>query len=66
MNNRLLTLAETDLWYSFLDKIPVDRKDIYFAPAYYSLYQNYGDGEAQCFVFEMDEDFALYPFLKNL
>ena len=61
----VLTLNDFDLWEQFLHRLPFNRQDVYFTPDYYSLYQNYGDGEAQCFVFEKDGNIALYPFLKN-
>ena len=61
----VLDLDKVLEWNHLLEKIPTERQDIYFTPAYYSLYQNYGDGEAQCFVFERDGEVALYPFLKN-
>lgn len=64
-NNLLLTIKDSILWNSYLNKIPNIRKDLYFTPEYYSLYQNYGDGEARCFVFEKEGNIAFYPFLKN-
>lgn len=60
-----LGLADAIEWNNLLDRIPSDRKDFYFTPEYYSLYQSYGDGEARCFVFEKDGEMGLYPFLKN-
>lgn len=62
---KVLDLTEVSKWDHLLEKLPTERQDIYFTPTYYSLYQNYGDGEAQCFVFEKDGNIALYPFLKN-
>lgn len=62
---KVITLSENREWKEKLAIIPIDKQDIYFTPTYYSLYQNYGDGEAQCFVFEKDGNIALYPFLKN-
>ena len=61
----ILSLSDSDMWNECLEKLPVDCQDVYFTPKYYSLYQNYGDGEAQCFVFEKEGEIALYPFLKN-
>lgn len=52
-------------WRNKLDCLSANQQDVYFTSAYYSLYQNYGDGEAQCFVFEKEGNIALYPFLKN-
>lgn len=62
---KVLDLSNSFEWASLLMKLPSNSRDIYFSPEYYSLYQNYGDGEALCFVFERDGELAMYPFLKN-
>lgn len=61
----IIDLNKVTLWNECLDRLLSHCQDVYFTPEYYSLYQNYGDGEAQCFVFEKDGNIALYPFLKN-
>lgn len=61
----LLTLENREAWKMYLQQILPENKDIYFSPEYYSLYQNNGDGEACCFVFEKDGIIVLYPFLRN-
>lgn len=61
----ILSLQETEKWNSLLHRLPVDQQDVYFTPEYYSLYEKLGDGKAQCFVFEKNDDVALYPFLIN-
>ena len=63
--NKILTGKDVQEWNGFLSQLPKERRDVYFTPEYYSLYEAYGDGEAQCFVFEKDGELALYPFLKN-
>ena len=65
MTTNNLTLKEFERWIASLKKIKSVRQDLYFTPEYYSLYQNYGDGEARCFVFEKDGECAMYPFLIN-
>ncbi len=65
MNTRTLTLKDTALWNEYINRLPSDQQDVYFTPEYYSLYENYGDGDALCFVFEHEDDIILYPFLKN-
>lgn len=65
MTYQIIKFSEKEKWNNFIEKIPSERRDVYFTPEYYSLYQNNGDGEAQCFVFEKDGELALYPFLKN-
>ena len=62
---QLLSLKDKQIWHHYLSLIPVEQQDLYFTPGYYSLYQNNGDGEAFCIVFEKDGNIALYPFLKN-
>lgn len=61
----ILNLKNKNLWYEYLSRLPIDKQDVYFTPEYYSLYENNGDGEAICFVFEKQRSIALYPFLKN-
>jgi len=61
----ILTLKELHQWNDWLKQLPTCQQDVYYTPEYYSLYQNYGDGEAMCFVFEEDGEILLYPFLRN-
>lgn len=65
MTYKILNLADIVEWQAALEKLSPENKDVYFTPEYYSLYQNYGDGEARCFVFEQDGEVVLYPFLIN-
>lgn len=65
MTNKILRLANIEEWQVALEVLSPGRRDVYFTPEYYSLYQNYGNGEANCFVFEKDGELALYPFLIN-
>jgi len=64
-NFKIYTLNEKALWSKYLNKLPLDKQDVYFTPEYYSLYENNGDGEANCFIYEKDGNIAIYPFLKN-
>lgn len=61
----ILDLKGTGRWQDRLAELSSNKRDIYFTPEYYSLYQNYGDGEARCFVFEHEGEVVLYPFLIN-
>lgn len=63
--NCLFGLADHVEWNRYLECLPRDSRDVYFTPEYYSLYENYGDGVAKCFVFEKEGEIALYPFLIN-
>lgn len=62
---QLLSLEDKQIWHNYLSLLPIEQQDLYFTPEYYSLYEKYGDGLPQCFVFEKDGELALYPFLKN-
>ncbi|MBC8184201.1 GNAT family N-acetyltransferase [candidate division KSB1 bacterium] len=61
----ILDLSQKEKWTKYLEKLPQQEQDIFFAPEYYELFERRGDGKAFCFVFSKDEDVALYPFLKN-
>lgn len=52
-------------WLSEYNKLEKSCRDVYFTPAYYSLYEHNGDGEARCFVFQDGGETILYPFLIN-
>jgi len=62
---KILTLSSSSEWKYYFFLLPEDRQDIYYTPEYYELYEKNGDGKAQCFVFEKDDEIALYPFLIN-
>ena len=63
--HKVLSLREIDEWNFLINKLLLHQRDVYFKPEYYSLYENYGDGKAQCFVFEKDGNMVIYPFLIN-
>lgn len=65
MTYKVLSLKEQKEWREMMKLLPSQHSDVYFTPEYNSLYQNYGDGEACCFVFEKYGDFVMYPFLRN-
>ncbi len=65
MYYKILSLKESGEWDATLESLPSNRRDVYFTPEYYSLYQNYGDGIAQCFVCKSGGEIALYPYLIN-
>lgn len=65
MSFKILSVKDSDEWNRLINNLPIEQQDIYYTPEYYSLYENYGDGKAQCFVFEENGELALYPFLIN-
>jgi hypothetical protein len=65
MSYNILSSKQSVEWRSLMNQLPVKWQDIYFTPEYYRLYEELGDGSAQCFVFSKGNDLALYPFLIN-
>ncbi|NJO93009.1 MAG: hypothetical protein HC831_31650 [Chloroflexia bacterium] len=65
MSWEILTLKDNSKWENHLNQITDKQQDIYFHPAYYKIYKEYGDGEPLCFVYSDNGNLALYPFLKN-
>lgn len=65
MTIKVLGLSGQSEWRRYVELLSSSKRDLYFTPEYYSLYQNYGDGMARCFVFEQDGEVVLYPFLIN-
>ncbi|MBI9032087.1 GNAT family N-acetyltransferase [bacterium] len=65
MSYKLLGLKDKVEWNSYLELLPVDQQDVYYAPEYYQLYEEKGDGKAKCFLFKKGDNFLLYPFLIN-
>lgn len=64
-NFEVLNLEDTLKWKELILKLPSKQKDIYFTPEYYSLYENLGDGNAQCIIYENADNCVLYPCLIN-
>lgn len=61
----VLSFDNKEAWSKYLRKLPREQQDAYYTPEYYALYENLGDGKAQCFVFELGDQIAMYPFLLN-
>jgi len=62
---KILTIKDEHKWLKYLEQIPINQQDIYYTPGYYKVYQNYGDGEAICFIYQENQNLAIYPFFKN-
>jgi hypothetical protein len=61
----LLDLTKSQNWLNYLQLLPFDQQDIYFTPGYYRIYEDLGDGLANCFVFKTKDKIAMYPYLIN-
>lgn len=58
-------LQTSGKWDEFLENFPIEKRDIYFTPQYYQIYENNGEGKATCLIYKDGKEIALYPFLKN-
>src|SRR3990172_5813624 len=50
-------------WGDAFKCAPANLQDIYFSPSYYKVYEQVYGLQANCIVFENDNDIALYPFI---
>ncbi len=60
---RVLGTAETDAWRAYLARIP--RRDITYDPAFLRVYEEKGDGQGECFVFEQGDQLVVYPYIRR-
>lgn len=64
-NFKILSSNNQTEWTHYLSKLPKSLQDVYYTPEYYQIYEKNGEGKALCFVFELNNNLALYPFLLN-
>lgn len=50
-------------WDDYIEKLSVEKRDIYLTREYVSLYETNGDGLARLFIYEDGNNIAVYPFL---
>mgnify|MGYP006280820329 CR=1 FL=1 len=62
---KILDLSKKEEWNSYFEQIDNKQQDIYYKPEYYELFEKEGVGKAKCFVFKMNKEIALYPFILN-
>ena len=65
MNYRLLNLGQKKEWNTYFEKLPINQQDVYLSSEYYEIFEIMGQGKSKCFVFEMNGQIALYPFIMN-
>jgi hypothetical protein len=58
----LKTINEAE-WHAYLDRI--SRKQLVHFPRYARVYERYGDGAAECFVYDGEAGLVVYPFLRR-
>jgi predicted N-acyltransferase len=64
-NFEVLSSEDGLKWNAYLQKLSLEQRDIYFTPEYYQIYEDFGFGKSQCFVYQTQEGIVLYPFLLN-
>lgn len=58
-----LTLEDSATWDQLVERLPEAMRDVHIRPAYFVPYED-TERKALCFVYEEDEGFAVYPFLR--
>lgn len=59
----VLRLHDAGTWEAFLDRLP--RKDVTYYPRFLRVYEEKGDGQAECFFYEDGDRFVLYPYIRR-
>lgn len=59
-----MNILISNKWDGYLEKFPVEKKDIYYTEDYTKLYEN-NEKTAQCIICEEDNNVLLMPFLKR-
>lgn len=62
---KIYTLTDSKGWEEAIAFLDDTHKDIYFTPQYHRIFELLGDGKACCFVFTIDKDVYIRPFLLN-
>ncbi|MFT9494667.1 lipid II:glycine glycyltransferase FemX [Anaerosolibacter sp.] len=63
----MIYLYETssEEWNNTLNRLPLDKRDIFFTSEYYKMHELNGEGKGCCFVYEDENGIGIYPFLMN-
>lgn len=57
--------ADAKVWRSIWDRLPEERKDVYFLPEYLFAYEIENRGEALCAIFINKDAIWMYPFMRS-
>ncbi|MEO5374331.1 MAG: GNAT family N-acetyltransferase [Alphaproteobacteria bacterium] len=57
----VLSLDRSEDWRRYADRLPV--ANVVYHPSYTSIFEAYGDGRGECFVFSDGDDVVLYPYI---
>jgi len=55
--------SDREAWRNFWNRLPAERRDVYFLPEYLLASERQGRGEAACAVASSEDALWLYPFL---
>ncbi|TDD99422.1 HAD family hydrolase [Flavobacterium cellulosilyticum] len=61
----VVNLQDKDSWNKYIKRFPIAQQDIYFTSDYYQLYEHGEEYSAFCFIFEKNENLAVFPFIKK-
>ncbi len=64
MHFRVISTSDETAWHRYLGSIP--HKTLVHYPCYARVYERYGDGTVECFVYEDGDSLVLYPYLRRL
>jgi len=57
-------MSDREKWKEAWDKLPMERRDVYFLPEYLQAYEAEGHGEACCALAKTGDTIWMYPYLK--
>ena len=67
MTDKIISTDNIQIINEYLNVIPQEKRDIYFTPEYNSLYLDSEEGKFVCFIFQSNNNLAIYPFfIKNI
>jgi hypothetical protein len=62
---KVFSLAESEKWHEYYDRIEKDDKDIYYTIAIIAAFEKFENTQALLFIFEEDDNLVYYPFFKR-
>ena len=62
---KVFSLAESDKWNEYYDRIEGKDKDIYYTSSIINAFEKFENTQALLFIYEEDENLAYYPFFKR-
>ena len=64
-NYKILKLSDAEEWKEEFKRLPESQQDVYYLPEYYSVFEKREFGTALCFLFKLNGERAMYPFIIN-